>query len=76
MHLGLGIGVGEILISSLRLGLDIGMGVRTDANSVANMFFSYCLNIFLYSSLFLSLATFLNSSDVKFNKTDIILSQK
>ena len=50
VHLGLGLGVGGILISVLGLGLDLGLdiriGVEMDADSVVNLFFSCCLDIF------------------------------
>ena len=46
VRLGLGMRMGGNLIANVGLRLDIGMAVGMSADSVLNIFSSYCLNIF------------------------------
>ena len=72
VRIGLGLGVGAILIAGLGLGLDFRMSVGMDAGNILNIFSSFRQHIFSYPSTFLCLATFLDSSEAKFDKIDII----
>ena len=72
VRIGLGLGLGAILIADLGLGLDFRMSVGMDAGNILNTFSSFCQHIFSYPSTFLCLATFLDSSEAKLDKIDII----
>ena len=58
------------LVTSLGQRLDIGMSAGMDTENVVNIFSSYFPVIFLYSSAFLSLVTFIDSSVIKSEKLE------
>ena len=67
---------GRVQIIGLGIGLVIGVDVGIDAGGVVNIFCNCSLDIFSYTSTFLSLSIFLNSSVLRFDKFDIMLAQK